>query len=797
MADSVMVTKIIEVDVKASADASAHLKAIADGLKGVEEAGKKSGNALQQMTSMVKNFIGYQIFDLIGEKVLAMASALQQASDQSKLLEQRMKLVTKNNTEAAVAFQDITDIAVRQGRELDTIAKLYERVQRSSSEMAITQKGVALITEGVAASLRLAGAGTQEANATMLQFSQALASGKLGGDEFRSMMENDSVLMREFAKALGTTMGGLREMSKAGKIDSETLQKALLAMGEDGKNVMQRMIEQAEKLPKTFEQAVTGSKAAFVDLINALQQLSDKSEGIFTKMVERISQFFRHTAQDIRDHAVVEAEIARGRGQKVVDAAQDIPYEARRTEDLMSSRTKAINDQADAMKRLVEFNERWKGFPSKDAKAGLVSINKDLTDATSAIKAYDQLLGDALGKDQETGLGGFTSGKPASTAKKITGVTDETEIKKIIAQLQAAGRTVDGQLAGDAPWKAEAENLVAKIEGATHKLTDAAREQAEDTVRQLVQDNYWKKAEANFETFLMVQLQKSNEREIAERERALKQASDHDQAEVKKVIDAYNKEHLDKDPFEGMGVEEGHIADLMMSPFTSKDQVETLVAAIHGIREKAAKQLLGEKDPLKNVALQMADNWETAFNKMEDDLLDFSKSVKDIFGDMVLSILKDFAKIELKQELQPLMSAGQEWLKNDSAKFFASILGSANGNMFNQGVQMFAKGGVLGGPTPFTFNGGRSAGVGGEAGPEALVPLRRGADGNLGVAQAPVQVVVNNNGSNTKATTSETATPGGGRRIEVVIQDAVESGLGSGRFDNVMGKSYGVNRKGN
>lgn len=70
----------------------------------------------------------------------------------------------------------------------------------------------------------------------------------------------------------------------------------------------------------------------------------------------------------------------------------------------------------------------------------------------------------------------------------------------------------------------------------------------------------------------------------------------------------------------------------------------------------------------------------------------------------------------------------------------------ADGAPFSQGrVMPFANGGVVGGPTYFPMRGG--AGLMGEAGPEAIMPLARGSDGKLGVRSAgggrPVQVVMN------------------------------------------------------
>jgi phage-related minor tail protein len=76
------------------------------------------------------------------------------------------------------------------------------------------------------------------------------------------------------------------------------------------------------------------------------------------------------------------------------------------------------------------------------------------------------------------------------------------------------------------------------------------------------------------------------------------------------------------------------------------------------------------------------------------------------------------------------------------------------------------------------FKFAKGTGLMGEAGPEAIMPLRRGSDGSLGVvaagASSPsnVQVVVNNN-SNSNATTQESVDSRGNRRIEVTIGDMV------------------------
>jgi phage-related minor tail protein len=108
----------------------------------------------------------------------------------------------------------------------------------------------------------------------------------------------------------------------------------------------------------------------------------------------------------------------------------------------------------------------------------------------------------------------------------------------------------------------------------------------------------------------------------------------------------------------------------------------------------------------------------------------------------------------------------------------------------------FAAGGVVSRPTTFALaNGGW--GVMGEAGPEAIMPLARGADGKLGVSAPSSSLtvnVINNNGSQIKVEESESAQ--GGKQLQIMVDAAVEQSLGKGRFDRVLSTSYGVTRRG-
>lgn len=104
--------------------------------------------------------------------------------------------------------------------------------------------------------------------------------------------------------------------------------------------------------------------------------------------------------------------------------------------------------------------------------------------------------------------------------------------------------------------------------------------------------------------------------------------------------------------------------------------------------------------------------------------------------------------------------------------------GEAKGGVYDAGLRTFAKGGmftnsIVSQPTLFKF--AKGTGLMGEAGPEAIMPLKRDSNGNLGVRSgggSNVDVVVNNYGSE-KATTKETVDSRGNRRIEVTVGEMV------------------------
>lgn len=155
---------------------------------------------------------------------------------------------------------------------------------------------------------------------------------------------------------------------------------------------------------------------------------------------------------------------------------------------------------------------------------------------------------------------------------------------------------------------------------------------------------------------------------------------------------------------------------------------------------EAAQSRLGTlPDTFKQATDEMEEFSKQAARNIQDALGSGVRQVLsgefDNIGDLFKNLLLDIAAQAISANISNLILGdfGKTGNVGGLAASFFSLF-SANGNVFDRsGVQAFASGDVFGSPTGFGFGNGR-LGVMGEAGPEAVMPLKRGRDGKLGVA---------------------------------------------------------------
>jgi len=149
------------------------------------------------------------------------------AADNVTALSNRISAFSDNSTEAASRMRDVVRVSKDQFQSLDALGKLYSRLQISTKDLGTSQKDLANFVEAFAAGARITSASTTEASAAAIQLSQALASGELRGEEFRSVMEQTPRVAIALAKGLGVTTGELRKMANSGQLISSVVIPAL------------------------------------------------------------------------------------------------------------------------------------------------------------------------------------------------------------------------------------------------------------------------------------------------------------------------------------------------------------------------------------------------------------------------------------------------------------------------------------------------------------------------------------------------------------------------------------------
>ncbi|MDC5069397.1 tape measure protein [Acinetobacter baumannii] len=142
-------------------------------------------------------------------------------------LQNRLKLVTNNQVELNKATEDTFRIAQKTYSAWDSVLQVYQRFSDNAKTLNLTMDDTARLTETVSKAVAISGASAEAADAALVQFGQALASGTLRGEELNSVMEQTPALAKAIAQGMGITVGELRSVAAEGKITSQEIVKAL------------------------------------------------------------------------------------------------------------------------------------------------------------------------------------------------------------------------------------------------------------------------------------------------------------------------------------------------------------------------------------------------------------------------------------------------------------------------------------------------------------------------------------------------------------------------------------------
>lgn len=231
--------------------------------------------------------------------------------------------------------------------------------------------------------------------------------------------------------------------------------------------------------------------------------------------------------------------------------------------------------------------------------------------------------------------------------------------------------------------------------------------------------------------------------------------------------------------------------------------------------QKKIEELTGSTSTLQNVALSLRPAFEGFLSQGVVDLLRFKEETKlirnefgeleeqtftlqDRFKELFQSLIDDLIRTTTQLLIvKPLMDALYGAIGLPVSGGAGSVTPSYHGNVFSGGdIQPFAKGGAFTNSvvsTPTLFN----MGVMGEGGrSEAILPLERTPNGDLGVKSSANNVNIQvHNHAGVQVDIQKRETPSG-MSIEAIITNKIREDFASGEMDNTMKAVYGLQRGG-
>lgn len=232
---------------------------------------------------------------------------------------------------------------------------------------------------------------------------------------------------------------------------------------------------------------------------------------------------------------------------------------------------------------------------------------------------------------------------------------------------------------------------------------------------------------------------------------------------------------------------------------------EKLIATQQNWSLGAQEALRDYFDDSQNKFAQAGEFVSRSFRGMEDALVNFVKTGKLDFKSLADSIIADLARIAIKQTiLGPIAKAimggiGGGVNMGTATGADLDLFFNAKGNAFANARGLSAYSGtIVDKPTIFPFAKGGAVGVMGEAGKEAILPLRRGSDGKLGVEASGgggvAVTLINQGGQQLQATAQDRGRgPDGQQLIEIVLAAAGDAVANrSGPLSRGLEVGYGL-----
>lgn len=210
---------------------------------------------------------------LAGFASLSFAKSMLDTADAMQSINSQVRQVVSSESEYLAVQRQLLDVANNTRASLESTANLYVSTSRALKDYGYTQQEILTFTEATNNAMAIGGVQAQQQAAALMQLSQALGSGVLQGDEFKSIAEAAPILLDTVAEYMGKSRAEIKKLGSEGQLTADVIFKAISGASE-------KFGEQAAKMPMTMGQALTVFSNNWQSMVSKLLNDSGAMSGI-------------------------------------------------------------------------------------------------------------------------------------------------------------------------------------------------------------------------------------------------------------------------------------------------------------------------------------------------------------------------------------------------------------------------------------------------------------------------------------------------------------------------------------
>ena len=232
------VNKLLEVGAIDVETYQRKIKQLNEDLKKAESAGSGFAGVIGRLKGL---FAGFAL--------VSFAKGMAETADKMQVLDNQIRQTTAGEAEFAAVKGRLLQVANQTRADLSATTELYVKSSRALKDYGYSQEEVLKFTEATNNAMTIGGVAAEQQSAALLQLSQALGSGVLQDDEFKSIAEAAPILLDTIAEYMGKSRAEIKKLGSEGKLTADVIFQAISGSAE-------KFAEQAAKMPMTMGNAL-------------------------------------------------------------------------------------------------------------------------------------------------------------------------------------------------------------------------------------------------------------------------------------------------------------------------------------------------------------------------------------------------------------------------------------------------------------------------------------------------------------------------------------------------------------